>query len=194
MAIRIFILLLVIPINVYASSSIDGTYRVNQDAECSDGTRISSTYDVTLDTQGTYSSLGFYTYRQDSQQPPLITYVSGQFQCVGTFSQNQRTIEFNNTNCSLSDLADFSNNQVIPAEIISDYSLEIVESLNNTYFQFPSGNKNLILYNDPAEIETLIFPFGSGSRVCVRQGDGVRLKNNNTVPLPSIEPGASAVF
>jgi len=51
---------------------------------------------------------------------------------------------------------------VNPAEIVSNYTSEIVASFNNSFFQFPAGNRNLILYNDPAEIETIIFPLGSG--------------------------------
>jgi len=96
------------PMHVFASDAIQGTFRVNQDTEYNDGTRIASTYDVIIDKQGTYSSAGYYTYRNDTVSgPQLITYVAGQFSCTGTFAQNQRTLEFGNSSCNLSDLADF---------------------------------------------------------------------------------------
>ena len=192
MKIRILFFLLVMSVHghLLASDTIQGTYRVNQDTECNDGTRIASTYDVIIDAQGTYSSAGYYTYRNDTELGPrTIAYVAGNFSCAGTFTQNQRTLEFGNASCLQSDLADFSLNRVTPVEIIADYTLEVEASLNNAFFQFPAGNRNLILYNDPAEFETLNFPEFSFSRVCVRQGDGVRLRNKNTVPLPTIEPG-----
>lgn len=190
MYIRILFFLFVMPIQVFAFDTIQGTFRVNQATECNDGTRIASTYDVVIDSQGTYSTSGYYTYRNDTELGVrTITYVAGQFSCSGTFSQNQRTLRFEAATCAQSDLADFSLNRVEPVEIISDYNVEIEASLNNAYFQFPAGNRNLILYNDPAEIETLTLSELTFSRVCVRQGDGVKLRNSNTVPLPIIEPG-----
>ena len=182
----IVIALVMLPMSIAIASDrnylFSSKYRATQNYTCSDQLLNRTTYDLTLNRDGTFNSEGVGTYNG-----PNVSLTNYTFTCEGTWANSRSQAILNETYCTVNEVNQYNaDGSVVPA--ISRGFPYQSNFPSQAVLQFPAHEyrNSFLLYGASDFVNEVVFAAGTITRSCNGEGQGVRLsrKDNSEIEQP----------
>ena len=159
-------------------------YRATQNYTCSDQLLNRTTYDLTLNRDGTFSSEGVGSYNG-----PNVSLTNYTFTCAGTWSNNRSQAILNETYCTVNEVNQYNTDGSIVPAISRGFPYQS-NFPSQAVLQFPAYGyrTSFMLYGASDFVNEVVFATGTITRSCNGEGQGVRLSRKDTSEIEQPVP------